>query len=115
VDEPSLGNGDRSAEHQVLTEFDVTVTRKLLPGMTGPDARAEIRDLTAWKPVPMTDALFGAPSVIEDRFGLSFWDALIVSAARHAGCDQLLTEDLQNDQDFGGVRVLDPFHYEPGV
>ena len=39
---------------------------------------------------------------------LSWWDALIVAAAQSADCDVLLTEDLQPDQVFGRVRVIDP-------
>ena len=41
--------------------------------------------------------------------GLSLWDALIVEAARAAGCARLLTEDLQHGRRFGAVRVENPF------
>jgi predicted nucleic acid-binding protein len=47
------------------------------------------------------------------NFGLSFWDALIVSAASEGGCDRLLSEDLQYDQDLAGVVVVNPFLREP--
>jgi predicted nucleic acid-binding protein len=40
---------------------------------------------------------------------LPFWDALIVRAALDAGCDTLLTEDLQHDRIFEGLRVQNPF------
>src|SRR6266571_591783 len=50
---------------------------------------------------------------VEDRFGLSFWDALIVAAARTSGCDHLLTEDLQDGQELDGVVVVDPFANDP--
>jgi hypothetical protein len=46
---------------------------------------------------------------IEDRFGLSFWDSLIVAAAHVAGGEVILTEDLQDGMEFDGVRVVDPF------
>jgi predicted nucleic acid-binding protein len=48
-----------------------------------------------------------ASTVLATR-DLSLWDALIVEAARAADCDGLLTEDLNADQDFGGVRVENP-------
>ena len=64
------------------------------------DHRADVLDLAAWS--------------IEDRFGLSFWDALIVAAAQVSRCEVLLTEDLQHDLDLDGVRVVDPFQVEPG-
>ena len=40
---------------------------------------------------------------------LSFWDALIVEAARSAACELLLSEDLQHGQVIAGVRVINPF------
>jgi predicted nucleic acid-binding protein len=44
-----------------------------------------------------------------DRFGISYWDAAIVEAARTLGCAEVLSEDLSHGQDFDGVRVLNPF------
>jgi len=42
------------------------------------------------------------------RWDISYWDAAIVEAARAAGCDTLLSEDLQDGMDFAGVRVQNP-------
>lgn len=36
-------------------------------------------------------------------------DAAIIEAARNAGCDTVLSEDLNHGQDYGGVRVVNPF------
>ena len=44
---------------------------------------------------------------------LSFWDSLVVAAARQSGCAHLLTEDLQDGQDLGGTVVVNPFVHEP--
>lgn len=98
---------------QVLQEYYVTTTRKLRPGLHAEDARADIVDLTAWGPVQIDAQALASAWSIEDRFGLSFWDALIVASAQSAGCDALLTEDLQHDMDFDGVRVIDPFEVPP--
>ncbi|HEU5451456.1 MAG TPA: hypothetical protein VFU76_05695, partial [Terriglobales bacterium] len=46
---------------------------------------------------------------VEDEYRLSFWDALIVAAAKASSCRYLLTEDLQAGQDFAGVVVVNPF------
>jgi len=51
--------------------------------------------------------------LFQDRYGLSWWDALIVSAAQVADCQYLLTEDLQENQRFGEVQVINPFHKSP--
>ncbi len=98
---------------QVLSEYYVTVTSKLDPGMARADARADIRDLMAWRPVPVTGELVAEAWEIQDHFRFSYWDSLIVAAARASGSDQLLSEDLQHGQDLGGVVVIDPFRGEP--
>ena len=94
---------------QVLQEFYVTTTRKLRPGLTPAEARADVRDLLAWRPVTIGPMGLDSAWSIEDRFGLSFWDSLIVAAAQMADCDVLLTEDLQHDLEIDGLRVVDPF------
>ena len=81
---------------QVLQEFYVKVSQKGLS--TVGDARAEIRDLLTWKPVPVTAGLMEQGWKIQDRYRLSFWDSLIVAAAKSASCRFLLTEDLQSGQ-----------------
>ena len=43
------------------------------------------------------------------RYRISFWDALIVAAARKAGASVLYSEDLNHGQTFGSVQVLNPF------
>lgn len=98
---------------QVLSEFYVTVTGKLDPGLERAEARADVRSLAAWHPLATDRSLIASAWEIEDRFGLSFWDALIVAAARRARCTHLLTEDLQDGQDLDGTLVIDPFRHRP--
>jgi predicted nucleic acid-binding protein len=99
---------------QVLQEFYVTVTRKLRPSLPAEEARADVRDLAAWRPIRIDEAIVEAAWRLEDRVGLSFWDSLIVAAAQVAGCGTLLTEDLQHDLEIEGLRVVDPFHVPVG-
>ena len=98
---------------QVLQEFYVTVTGKLKPGLDPETARKVVRSLWAWQPMATDEQSFVAAWRIQDRFQLSWWDALIVAAARSAGCSTLLTEDLQHGQDLDGLRVVDPFRVSP--
>lgn len=98
---------------QVLQEFYLTVTTKLQPGMTPEDARREVRALLTWGPLVVGAPELEAAWVLQDRFGLSWWDALIVGAAQAAACRILLTEDLPDGQELDGVRVVDPFTHEP--
>ena len=99
---------------QVLQEYYVTVTRKLRPGLSPEAVRADIKELTAWRPVESRPALLDAAWAIEDRFEISFWDALIVAAAHEAGCSHLLTDDLPTGMDFDGVVIVDPFRTQRG-
>jgi predicted nucleic acid-binding protein len=43
------------------------------------------------------------------RFQLSYWDAAVIEAARAMGCTDVLSEDLNDGQDYAGVRVTNPF------
>lgn len=99
---------------QVLEEYYVTVTRKLSPGLGREAAQADIQDLLAWRPVGVDGSTLDAAWAVERRFGLSFWDALIVASAQSAGCTNLLSEDLTHGQVLDGIRVVNPFLQAPG-
>lgn len=106
-------SGQGRLSMQVLHEYYVSVTRKLRPGLTPAEARADIRDLSAWEPVILGVDGLETAWAIEERFGLSFWDSLVVAAAHIGRCDVLLTEDLQEGMDLDGLRVMDPFRNPP--
>ena len=98
---------------QVLQEFYANVASKW------PDerdhARSEIRDLLAWRPATVSSEILEYGWKLQDRYSISFWDSLIVAAAKSLACGYLLTEDLQTSQDFDGVTVVSPFKTDPGT
>jgi predicted nucleic acid-binding protein len=96
---------------QVLQEFYAKVTQKW-PAVRE-EARAEVRDLLAWQPIAVDARHLERGWKIQDRYKLSFWDALIVAAAKSVSCRYLLTENLQADQDLDGVVVVNPFTRDP--
>ena len=98
---------------QVLDEFYVTVTRRLRPGLDRSEAREEVRNLFAWRPVPIDRPLVESAWRLQDRYDLPFWDALIASAALLADCRYLLSEDFRDGQAIDGVRVISPFTRRP--
>src|SRR5260370_3768122 len=104
-------NGNGRISFQVLQEFYSKVSQK------GPaaceEARSEVRDLLAWDPVPASAETLDRSWRIQDRYHLSFWDSLIVAAAKSASCRFLLTEDLQSGQDFDCLLVVNPFLRDP--
>ena len=94
---------------QVLQEFYAVLTRKVRPAFKPAEARSIVRDLASWRPLPTDVAVLERAWNLESRYSLSWWDALIVAAAQTSRCGALLTEDLQDRQLFGHVRVVDPF------
>jgi predicted nucleic acid-binding protein len=98
---------------QVLQEFYVTVTRKLRPGTSQAEAQRDVRALLPWGPIEISSEILERAWYIESRYGLSWWDALIVGSAQALGCGTLLTEDLQHEQDFDGLTVKSPFRTTP--
>lgn len=99
---------------QVLREYYVTVTSKLDPGLPRREAQKDVLALGAWNPLFPDAEIFEDAWAAEERYGFSFWDALVVAGARRLGCGILLTEDLQDGQDLDGLIVRSPFTAEPG-
>jgi predicted nucleic acid-binding protein len=96
---------------QVLQEFFFASTKRR-PDVTD-KIRAEARHLLAWNPVSVDAALIERAWKIQDRYHISFWDSLIVAAAKAASCQWLLTEDLQDGQNLDGLTVVNPFLRSP--
>lgn len=94
---------------QVLQEFYVTMTRKPRPPWSPDRALAQLEDFAAW-PVVLADLPLVREAVLLSRDAvLSFWDALVLAAAARSGASILYTEDLNDGQVVGGVRVVNPF------
>ena len=94
---------------QVLQELYVALTRGTAPIATPEIAERAVRDASAFMVVQVD-----VPLVLEaigeaQRRSISFWAALIVRAARSAGCDTLLSEDLGTGETIDGVSVQNPF------
>lgn len=94
---------------QVLQELYATLTRKLQPAFDLGEAQQIVRDLVVWQPVTVDVGILESAWVLQERSRLSWWDALIVAAAQSCGCVAILTEDLQDGQSLGPVRVVNPF------
>ncbi len=94
---------------QVLNEFAAVLSRKLrLEWGAIADALADVRATLG--PVRPLDVQTHQHAVDLARLhGFSFYDALIVATALDAGCDTLLTEDLQTGRRIGRLTVVNPF------
>lgn len=94
---------------QTLNEFYVTVTQRLKPGLTRDEAQADIRNLLLWNPIPVDGTVMENAWLIQARYGFSWWDSLILSAAQIQDCRFILSEDMQHEQQVGNVTILNPF------
>ena len=94
---------------QVLQEFYVVVTRKLVVPLDEKRAAAAVHGLAELAVVGTDTPLVLAAIETSRDTGLALWDALIVEAARQAGCARVLTEDLSHGQVIRGVRAENPF------
>jgi predicted nucleic acid-binding protein len=94
---------------QVLQEFYVNAVRA--PQQLGHDeAVAMIEEIASSRPVVGADlALMRLAFQIKRRYGIAYWDAAVVAGARRLGAAVLVSEDFSHGQDYGGVRVLNPF------
>jgi predicted nucleic acid-binding protein len=94
---------------QVLQEFCVNARRKFQQPMTPEEVREAVLAYKSWQLVVNTANSILRALELEQRYQLSFWDAMIVQAAESAGCEVLYSEDLSHEQEYGGVLVVNPF------
>ncbi|MEZ5605797.1 MAG: PIN domain-containing protein [Burkholderiaceae bacterium] len=98
---------------QVLNELYHNAITRFRARMPVSQARAQVRNLRQWQPPHLDTYVIDGAWALQDRYALSYWDALIVSSAQQQGCRFLLSEDLQHRQRFESVQVLNPFQVGP--
>jgi predicted nucleic acid-binding protein len=102
--------GEAVISYQVIQEFFNWALVKGPVKMPADEAQRFL--ITTFRPlqvVPPSFALVSDAIRVQERFRLSWYDSLIVSAAQQGGCHTLYSEDLQHGQQFGTVTVKDPF------
>ena len=97
---------------QVLGEFYVTVTRKLAAPLSVEAAARAVDALCELQVQALHPGLVRSAVRRSQSSRLSYWDALIVETALNAGADVLFTEDLQDGQAIGSLRIINPFRLD---
>ena len=90
---------------QVLQEFYVNLIRKKVKAS---DVRETVINYLEWNVIHNDRHLLLEGMRLKDKFSLSFWDALIVAAAKTAKTKELWSGDLNPGQDYEGVVVINP-------
>lgn len=101
-----LNPGSTAISVQVLQEFFVNFVRS---GHSTSEAATLIEDFSRWPVIDNSLELLRLGLVLQSRWQLSLWDSLILAAAQSSGARELITEDLNHGQDYGGVHVINPF------
>jgi predicted nucleic acid-binding protein len=96
---------------QVLQEYFVTVTRKL--HLDPRIARRKVELLAEFDVAAPDVGDILAAIDLHRLHGFSFWDALVLRAAKQAGCRVVLSEDMQEKREIDGVRIVNPFLWRP--
>ena len=94
---------------QVLQEFYAAAIAKKHLQMTHDEAVAVLQSLAAYPIWPITRDLVLQAIDAKQRFGISYWDAAIVTAAKQLGCQTLYSDDMNAGQNYDGVTVVNPF------
>jgi predicted nucleic acid-binding protein len=95
---------------QVLQEFYVQATGPTRPVPLDHARAFELLEtFLGFQVQELTTSLVLAALETCQRFGIPYWDAAILEAARALGCDVVLSEDLADGMDYGRVSVENPF------
>ena len=105
-----LNGAELAVSVQVLQEFYTQATRptRLAP-LTPAEALLFLEAVQEFRVQAITLDVFRSAVLIGQRFGLAYWDSAILAAARAIGCDAVYSEDMSSEQDYDGVRVINPF------
>jgi predicted nucleic acid-binding protein len=104
-----IRNGKAVVSTQVLGEFLVTVTQKIQVTLNPDKAENQIDRFRAMRIVSIEYDTVKAAIHLQKRFHISYWDALIISAATIAGCTCIYSEDLNAGQSYNGLSIVNPF------
>lgn len=92
---------------QILQEYFVATTRKL--GLSAELAKKRVEFFSLFHVVQITPLdIFSAINIYR-LYQLSFWDSLVIHAARQSNCRILLSEDMNHGQEIEGVTIVNPF------
>ena len=94
-----------SVSVQILQEFYVNLIRKTVKAS---DAREVVTSYLEWDVIDNDRALLLEGMRMKEKWSISYWDALVLAAAKKAKARELWSEDLNAGQNYEGVVVVNP-------
>jgi len=93
---------------QVLQELCVNLRRRAGRPLDSKATRDIVADYLSWRVVVNNGDSILEALELQERYQISFWDALVVGAAQSSGADVLYSEDFSDGQSYGSVRAVNP-------
>lgn len=103
----AIRTGTGVVSTQVLLEYAAVATRKLAQDRDA--VTRQLFVLERLEVIPVTGTTIRNALELAERYVISLWDATIITAAQTARCDTIWSEDLSDNQYYGGVVVRNPF------
>lgn len=94
---------------QVVQEYLSNALGKKALGITTTQIEAVLESLQDVTVQPVSYSLILEAWKLRNTYRISHWDATIIAAAQSLGCEILYSEDMSDGQNYGGVRVVNPF------
>lgn len=98
---------------QVINEFVSVAQKKLEPPMVPGDLNTLIQLIPENRILPLTRRTVIDALRIQQQYQLSWWDSLILAAAKWGGCTSIVTEDMADGQQIENMTIFNPFDKTP--
>ena len=103
----AVASGGYEINVQVLNEFSSVAHRKL--GLTIDEIKAYLEMFRALTILPVPADVTEKGLDVMQRYGLQFYDSLLLVAASESGCSEFISEDLNDGQIYCGMKAVNPF------
>ena len=103
----AVASGGYKINVQVLNEFSSVAHRKL--GLTIDEIKAYLEMFRALTVLPVPADVTEKGLDVMQRYGLQFYDSLLLVAASESGCSEFISEDLNDGQIYCGMKAVNPF------
>lgn len=104
-----LENKNAVVSVQVLGEFFRVVTRRIPNPLSVEEATSIIDQVESLEVLGIDMAMVRRAIATHSRYGVNYWDSLIIAAAERAGCTHILSEDFNTGQSYHGILAVNPF------
>ena len=103
----AVASGGCKINVQVLNEFSSVAYRKL--GLTIDEIKAYLEMFRALTVLPWPADVTENGLDVMQRYGLQFYDSLLLVAASESGCSEFISEDLNDGQIYCDMKAVNPF------